>query len=372
VTDERRVRRRRSGEAAQGPEAGSSVSHPPASGLPDQASAQGGSVIETKALWRRQERKARRADQRVDPTRAQAPVPADSAPPSERASGARSHFLPLPEETVDRHLGAGERVLHQDSPAFSWFIVSHLLWFLGLALLIAGVVVCLLKGWGWATLACIAGALLVMGILFLIRTEERYTSYVITNARMMRMQGVFNLGVESIPWVRVTDIRFSQDFVERIISVCTLNIDSANETAGLRRMRGIADPEEFNRHLTDMIVAKQGPAEPLGRRSDYTVMPPDRSLLGFKRKRAGTERSVLVVDPAAAAAGEPGVEEVVVTEEEAPAPAPAPAARRPPMEVEADPALPSDLSDMAKVSRKEMEADRKRQDTLLGRDTPPE
>jgi membrane protein YdbS with pleckstrin-like domain len=375
VTEERRTRRRRSGEAAHSPEAGTSVYHPPSAGLPDQASPGGGSVLDSKPFWRRQDGRKRRRE-RADPARAHEPGPDGRRPVGERAHHARAHFLPLPEETVYRHLGAGERVLHQDSPAFSWFIVSHLLWFLGLALLIGGAIACMLQGWGWATLACIAGALLIVLVLFFIRMEERYTSYVITNARIMRMSGVFNLRVESIPWVRVTDIRFSQDFLERVISVCTLNIDSANETAGLRRMRGIADPEEFTRHLTDMIVAKQGATEPLGRESDYAIMPPDRSWTGFRKKRTGKARSVYVVDPEAANAGEPVVEEVIVEGGEEVAvvsePRSAPAARRPTVAVEADPELPEDLSDMAKVSRKQMEEDRKRQDMLLGREKPPE
>lgn len=373
MSEERRFRRHRSGEAAQSPPAGPSVAHPPQSGLPDQASPQGGSVIETKALWRKQERGRRR--KQPDPA-AFEPAADTRAPVSERARTARAHFLPLPEETVHRHLGAGEKVLHMDSPAFSWFIVSHLLWWLGLAAALAGIIVCLLQGWEWGAFACFLGALFVAFVLFFIRMEERYTSYVITNARMMRMSGVFNLGVESIPWVRVTDIRFSQDFLERIISVCTLNIESANETGGLRRMRGIADPEEFNRHLTDMIVAKQGATEPLGRRSDYSVMPPDRSLLGFRKKRPGRETSVLVVDPEAARAGEPAVEEVVLVEEEAPAETPAAATptRRQPAADHAgpDPELPRDLSDMAKVSETQMEEDRKRQEKLTGKGPAPD
>ncbi len=99
---------------------------------------------------------------------------------------------------------------------------------------------------------------------------------------MIRMSGVVSLKVESIPWVRVTDTSFTQDFLERLIGTYTVNIESANETAGLRRMRGIAQHEDFERHMTDMIVAKQGATVPLGRRSDYSVMPPDRSYRGFR------------------------------------------------------------------------------------------
>jgi membrane protein YdbS with pleckstrin-like domain len=366
LSDDRRFRRRRSGEAAGSPEAGSSVYHPPSADIPDQASPQWGSVIETRAFWRRQERRRRSARARPAPSTDE-PATISSSPFRERASAARAHFLPLPEETVYRHLGRGEQVLHQDSPALSWFIFSNALWFVGLAALVALFIISLMEGWEWGALACLVGALVLVVILGFMRMAERYTSYVITNARMMRMSGVFNLGVESIPWVRVTDIRFSQGFIERAISTCTLNIDSANENAGLRRMSGIADPETFNRHLTDMVVAKQGATTPLGRESDYMVMPPDRSWAGFrKKKRARREVSVLVVEepsPPPPPGGDVAGEEAASARS---------AGRGRPTTVDPDPALPDDLSNMEQVSATQMEADRKRQDTMLGRDQPPE
>lgn len=355
MSDERRFRRFRSGETVGDQEDGDPVYHPPQADIPDQVAAHQGSVHESRPFGRRgpsAEPKARRwARDRSRPSRG------TTRPSGERRVGTyRRHFLPMPDETLPRHLGAGEVVLLSDSPAFAWFVVSQGAWFGGLGLLLAGLFISLSQAWWWGALACVAGALLVALILCFIRLEERYTSYVITNARMIRMSGVLNLKVESIPWVRVTDTSFTQAFPERLVGTYTVNIESANETAGLRRMRGIANHEDFERHMTDMIVAKQGAATPLGRRSDYSVREPDRSWGGLRRKsKAGRDKTVFEAEPAPE-----------------PVPAARPAPRPTPGPVEADPALPQDLSNMEQVSERQMAADRRRQDTLLGRDEEPE
>jgi membrane protein YdbS with pleckstrin-like domain len=359
VTEGRRFRRRESDETAT-PRGGAPVHHPPAAGLPDQADPFGGSVLETGALWRRRYRRQRRGAQWVDPAQsATPPAPADdpapvvSSPFAERLRAVRVHFLPLPEECVGRYLGGGEEVLYSDHPALAWFLARKALWVLGLAALLAGVIVALLQGWGLMALAFLGAALVVFLALCAQRMSDRYVSYVITNARMIRMSGVLKRLVESIPWVRVTDVHFEQSAVERALGCATLNIESANENTGLRRMSGIADPLEFNHHLTDMVVAKQGASVPLGRKSDYTIMPPPRGLFAFRRKRETRVGSALDVEQPKAEA----------PEDEAPAERP-----RRPVPVAPDPALPTDLSNMARVSESEMEADNRRQDTLLGRD----
>jgi len=385
------------------PGEGPSVDHPEFEGLPDQAPPQEGSVFDSRPFWSGGGRGTRRRSgdgaggsggtssrwRRSDPSRPRRGTTRRNSEAAERrTASARRHFLPMPQETIGRHLGAGEVVLLSDSPAWKWFVASNLLWFFGLAALVAGIFVSLLEGWGWAALACFLGVLVVGAILYTLRLTERYTSYVITNARMVRMSGVVSLKVESIPWVRVTDTSFTQDFLERLIGTYTVNIESANETAGLRRMRGIAQHEDFERHMTDMIVAKQGATVPLGRRSDYSVMPPDRSYRGFRgrerdrRKAKGFREESTFEHEGAAGATATKVEDAtdvgaVVGDEptvEAPVPTPAaePAARRRPDPVEADPALPEDLSNMESVSDKQMAADRKRQDRMLGRDVPPD
>jgi len=450
VADERRIRRRDETAYGRDPR---SVPQPP-TGMPADPAEQldpfGGSVIDSGPLWARRHRRQWRETDWLDP----APYVGepDEAPvqPSAlraRATAARRHFLPLPIENIDRHLGAGEEVLHDDRPALAWFLVRKVAWLLALAVVVAAMLVSLLEGWGWAAGFFAVVAVVIVVVLFVMRLDDRYTAYVITNARMIRMSGVLRNDVESIPWVRVTDVHFEQSFVERLFGYATLHIQSANEHTGLRRMSGIDDFESFTHHLTDMIVAKQGATTPLGRRSDYAIMPANRGLIAFRRKqREQRVRSALVVEDATPNAGGPAV--VIRAADAAPGPGttqpgttgpgataagatapgdlgrdddtvagppvpgatsrPAPAPTRPTVprvriaepEPEPDPgqgpvttarmaipgrlrrkrpdggtpapdpALPQDLSDMARVARSEMEADRRRQDDLLGRTGP--
>ncbi len=131
-------------------------------GLPDQAPPHEGSVFDSRPFWSGGGRRASTSDsggkssrwRKSDPSRPRRGTTRRNSEAAERrTTSARRHFLPMPQETIGRHLGAGEVVLLSDSPAFKWFVASNLLWFFGLAALIAGIFICLLEGWGWAALA---------------------------------------------------------------------------------------------------------------------------------------------------------------------------------------------------------------------------
>jgi membrane protein YdbS with pleckstrin-like domain len=388
VTDRRLPRFRRTDETTTGlapePTHGSSIPHPPAASLPDQASPFGGSVIETGALWRRRHRQSRREADWVDPA-TQLPTPIGGteaasvagSPVGDRVRSARAHFLPTPEETIHRHLGSGEEVLHIDHPSMPWFLAKHSPTLGALILVGVGFAVAVREGWEIVAAVLPLVALVLLIVLAFQRLADRYTAYVITNARMIRMSGVLNTRVESIPWIRVTDIDIGQTFLERMLHCITVNIESANETTGLRRMSGIGNPEEFNRHLMDMVVAKQGATTPLGRTSDYTIGPPPRSLMGFRKRQAPAVGSNLVVDEPTSPRSSDDDTEVGETVPVEPSSADLIAARRAAEAARAnepvapDPELPSDLSNMDAVGRSEMAAERIRQDHLLGRDSDP-
>jgi membrane protein YdbS with pleckstrin-like domain len=174
----------------------------------------------------------------------------------------RRAWLPLPDEIIEEYLGHGERMIHNDHPSFRAFVIQHGI--LVIALLVAaglfvGVV---LNGSFTAMLLTFLVLTIVLFVLVLQRLSERYTSYVITNVRIMRVAGVVTRRVHSIPWMRVTDLTFDQSSLGRILGYATLHIESANEDSGLRDLAGVSDPMVFNKYLVDMVVAKQGPIAP--------------------------------------------------------------------------------------------------------------
>jgi membrane protein YdbS with pleckstrin-like domain len=174
----------------------------------------------------------------------------------------RRSWLPLPDEIIEEYLGHGERMIHNDHPSFRAFVIEHLILVIVLfvaAGLFVGVV---LNGSATAVLITFLVLAIVLLVLVLQRLSERYTSYVITNVRIMRVSGVVTRRVHSIPWMRVTDLTFDQTWLGRMLGYATLHIESANEEGGLRNLEGVSDPIVFNKYLVDMVVAKQGPIAP--------------------------------------------------------------------------------------------------------------
>jgi membrane protein YdbS with pleckstrin-like domain len=174
----------------------------------------------------------------------------------------RKSWLPLPDEIIGEYLGTDEKMLHNDHPSFRAFVIEHLILVIVLfvgAFLFVGVV---LNGSLTAVLLTFLLLAVVLLILVLQRLSQRYTSYVITNVRIMRVSGIVTRRVHSIPWMRVTDLTFDQSWWGRVLGYATLTIESANEEGGLHDLAGVSNPAAFNKYLVDMVVAKQGPTQP--------------------------------------------------------------------------------------------------------------
>jgi len=174
----------------------------------------------------------------------------------------RRRVVPLPDEVIEEFLGHGERVIHSDHPSFRSFAVENSLLFLGFF-----VIAIFFLGIATDASAMTSGLiLLVLAIVLLVlvlrRLEERYTSYVVTDARILRVSGIVSRRAHSIPWVRVTDLTVDQSLTGRVFGYATLHIESANEDSGLRDLEGVSDPMVFNQYVVDMVVAKQGTTVP--------------------------------------------------------------------------------------------------------------
>jgi membrane protein YdbS with pleckstrin-like domain len=216
---------------------------------------------------------------------------------SRRLSDWRRRVLPLPDEVVDQYLGHGERMIHHDHPSFQYFFVENTLLFLALFAVGGAVVFITFNG----SLVTAAFTLLVLSVVLLIlvlrRLGERYTSYVVTNVRIMRIKGILSRRAHSIPWSRVTDLTYEQSLTGRMFGYATLHIESANEDSGLRDLSGVSDPVKFNQFVVDMVVAKQGPTAPiweqLGEPAPIISVPRsrmiDRIRWARQRRRASAE-----------------------------------------------------------------------------------
>ena len=175
----------------------------------------------------------------------------------------RRRVVPLPDEVIHEFLGSGEEVLLSDHPSFRSFVVENTLLFIGFFAVGIAFLGITFNGSTMASGLLLLGLAIVLLVLLFRRLAERYTSYVVTDARIMRIKGIVSRRAHSIPWVRVTDLTIDQSLTGRLFGYATLHIESANEDSGLRDLEGVSDPMKFNQYVVDMVVAKQGATAPV-------------------------------------------------------------------------------------------------------------
>lgn len=167
--------------------------------------------------------------------------------------------LAEPPEVIARQLAPGEQVLYMDAPALDAFVVEQLPLLL-VAIVGGGGVTIWAARAGHPTLAALAllgGAALAL-YLVAKRWVQRYTAYVLTTMRVMRVSGFLHRSTAWIPWLKVTDIRYEVSILGRLLGYATVYIESANERSGLAEMRNLQNPEEFYSRLTELVQRKHG------------------------------------------------------------------------------------------------------------------
>lgn len=72
-----------------------------------------------------------------------------------------------------------------------------------------------------------------------------FTSYVLTNERLIRRSGILSRAGLEIPLENINDVRFSQTILERVLRSGDVLVESAGEQ-GQSRFADIPQPEEFH------------------------------------------------------------------------------------------------------------------------------
>lgn len=174
----------------------------------------------------------------------------------------------IPEQPVERHLLADEGEVVVDlvrhhsivyaMPATEMILVGGLL-----VLALFGPIQ---AGWVFLVLAAAIG----LHALYRIARERRDV-FVITNMRVFRASGVFNVKIATMPITRILDITVDKPFVGRLLGYGHFVFESAAQAQGLRDIRYIGDPD--GRDLTIQRVVQRaglrGPrpgADPFGGR----------------------------------------------------------------------------------------------------------
>jgi uncharacterized membrane protein YdbT with pleckstrin-like domain len=161
-------------------------------------------------------------------------------------------FVESPQSIMDQYLISDEKVYFVDRPAPVTLLNKEMLIAVAIAVFVTVRI-------GTARAAAF-GFFVVLAVVLWLGVKSiryRYTRYIITSLRVMRMTGVFDRKYYWIPWQRVTDLGFQQTIVGRIFGFATLSIDSANEDSGLKEMTDLNDPWQFQQLVTQLVGRRQ-------------------------------------------------------------------------------------------------------------------
>lgn len=142
----------------------------------------------------------------------------------------------------EEHLTEDEEIVTEFRP--HWRVL-----FLPLLWLVAGVAVIALS-FSWFsgnTVPLIIAAVVVVALIPLSihrMIKWWYTSYVLTNERLITRSGIVSRSGIEIPLENITNVLFEQNMVERILKSGDLLVESAG-TSGQSRFADIREPDEF-------------------------------------------------------------------------------------------------------------------------------
>ena len=187
------------------------------------------------------------------------------------------------------YLAEDEYVIHYDHPSLPAFLVNNIA-LVVLIPIVGPLFVAFLtaQGLNWTTIVIFLILDAIVAVLALRRLSYRYTTYVISNLRLIRVSGILSRKVNSIPWTRMTGLGFDQSATGRVLGYATIRVESANEESGLERFSDVADPAEFHMHLLNMVAAKSGQSAP----TEHPPTPTRGERRSFFKKRR--ERRAMV------------------------------------------------------------------------------
>lgn len=167
------------------------------------------------------------------------------------------------------HVGGGEVISVEVQPSLQSWLPKVPLWLaiaaaLGALAAIAGDVAPV----GWLTAAGFVALFWWVGVRL---ARWRLAWYVVTNKRVMRVEGVWRRQAFTVPLDRITDVTYEQNWIEGKLKIGTVRVLSANEDSLVRELRSVPRPDAFFRALWELVnrskmLHQQGP--PAGLPSD--------------------------------------------------------------------------------------------------------
>ncbi len=123
---------------------------------------------------------------------------------------------------------------------------------LGLAIGVALLVIPGIPNWAVLALAC-AWSLLALFAAARLLYRIASIRYRLTTERLFFQRGIFHRHMTELELVRVDDVSFTQNLVERLCDVGTVSIASTDADSPRLSVHGIAQPEELKERIRDQM-----------------------------------------------------------------------------------------------------------------------
>jgi hypothetical protein len=109
-----------------------------------------------------------------------------------------------------------------------------------------------------------------VGLAALSRAGRWYVDrFVLTDKRVMLVQGLFTRRVATLPLVKVADLCYEQSLSGRVLGYGTFVVDEAGRSSGLRRVDDLPHPNELYLRLIEEMYEPQAVEARLRRCGPY-------------------------------------------------------------------------------------------------------
>ncbi|HEX7745133.1 MAG TPA: PH domain-containing protein [Micromonosporaceae bacterium] len=121
---------------------------------------------------------------------------------------------------------------------------------------------------GTLTTAAVVAWLLVMGWVAWRFWEWNYDRFILTNKRVMLVNGIVTRRVAMMPLLRVTDMKYEQSPIARALNYGTFVLESAGQEQALREVKYLPNPNELYLRVVEEMYEPQAVEARLGKQAD--------------------------------------------------------------------------------------------------------
>lgn len=124
------------------------------------------------------------------------------------------------------------------------------------------------NGPGALTLLTVLAWLAVMGYVAWKVADWHFDRFILTNKRVMVVRGIVTRDVGMMPLGRVTDMKYEQSPLGRLLNYGTFILESAGQDQALREVRNLPNPNELYLRVVEEMYEPQAVEARLGKEAE--------------------------------------------------------------------------------------------------------